>query len=88
VIAGLAAPLVGPEDPAPQQPLGKTPRVGTLPVGNNERMRFVHAFREVLRDLRYVDGRNIIVEVRFAGGILRKGEGWQPNVWMHRSMSS
>jgi putative tryptophan/tyrosine transport system substrate-binding protein len=73
VIAGLAALLVGPEHPAAQQPSGKIPRVGILTLGNNERTRFVDAFREGLRDLRYVEGRNIFLEFRFAGGDLAQG---------------
>src|SRR5271157_959452 len=68
VIAGLAAVLVAPEHPAAQQPSGKIPRVGILTNGNNERTRAVDAFRERLRDLGYVEGRNIILEFRFAGG--------------------
>jgi putative ABC transport system substrate-binding protein len=73
VIAGLAALLVAPEHPAAQQPSGKIPRVGILTLWNNERTRSVDAFREGLRDLRYVEGRNIILEFRFAGGDLAQG---------------
>lgn len=68
VIAGLAALLVAPEHPAAQQPSGKIPRVGILTAGDNERTRALDAFRERLRDLGYVEGRNIILEFRFAGG--------------------
>jgi putative ABC transport system substrate-binding protein len=73
VIAGLAALLVAPEHPAAQQPSGKIPRVGILTNGNDERTRAVDAFREQLRDLGYVEGRNIILEFRFAGGDFAKG---------------
>lgn len=73
MIAGLAAVLVAPEHPAAQQPSGKIPRVGILTNGNNERTRAVDAFRERLRDLGYVEGRNIILEFRFAGGNLAQG---------------
>ena len=68
MIAGLATLLGAPEHPAAQQPSGKIPRVGILTLGNNERTRSIDAFREGLRDLGYVEGRNIILEFRFAGG--------------------
>src|SRR5215469_494619 len=73
VIAGLAALLVAPGHLAAQQPSGKIPRVGILTPGNNERTRFIDAFRERLRDLGYVEGRNIILEFRFAGGDRAQG---------------
>ena len=72
VIAGLAALLVAPEHPA-AQPSGKIPRVGILTNGNDERTRALDAFRERLRDLGYVEGRNIILEFRFAGGDRAQG---------------
>jgi putative ABC transport system substrate-binding protein len=68
VIIGLTAILVAPQHPAAQQPSGIIPRVGILTGGNNERTRAVDAFRQGLRDLGYVEGRNIILEFRFAGG--------------------
>src|SRR6516162_2452114 len=73
LIAGLAALPVAPEHPAAQQPSGKIPRVGILTPGNNERTRSIDAFRERLRDLGYVEGRNIILEFRFAGGDRAQG---------------
>ena len=73
VIAGLAVPLVAPEHPAAQQPSGKIPRVGILTLGNNEKTRSIDAFREGLRDLGYVEGRNIILEFRFGGGDPARG---------------
>src|SRR5215469_16601661 len=73
VIAGLAALLVAPEHPAAQQPSGKISRVGILTLGNNEKTRSIDAFREGLRDLGYVEGRNIILEFRFAGGDRAQG---------------
>jgi putative ABC transport system substrate-binding protein len=73
VIAGLVALLVAPEHPAAQQPSGKIPRIGILTLANNERTRFIDAFREGLRDLGYVEGRNIILEFRFAGGDRAQG---------------
>jgi putative ABC transport system substrate-binding protein len=69
VIAGLAAVLVTPEQhPVAQQPSGKIPHVGILTNGNDERTQSIDAFRVGLRDLGYVEGRNVILEFRFAGG--------------------
>jgi putative ABC transport system substrate-binding protein len=73
VIAGLATLLVALEHPAAQQSSGKIPRVGILTPGDNEKTRFIDAFRERLRDLGYVEGRNIILEFRFAGGDRTQG---------------
>jgi putative ABC transport system substrate-binding protein len=73
VITGLAVLPATPQRPAAQQPAGKIPRVGILTAGNNERTRAVDAFREGLRDLGYVEGRNIILEFRFARGDFAQG---------------
>src|SRR5262249_26807656 len=42
--------------------------VAILTLANNERTQPFDAFRAGLRDLGYVEGRNIILEFRFAGG--------------------
>jgi putative ABC transport system substrate-binding protein len=73
VIAGLAALLAAPKHLAAQQPSGKIPRVGILTLGNDERTRSIDAFREALRNLGYVERRNIILEFRFAGGDRAQG---------------
>ena len=73
MIAGLAVLVVVSEHSAARQPSGKIPRVGTLTNRNNERTRGVDGFRERLRDLGYVEGRNIILEFRFAGGDFAQG---------------
>jgi len=73
LIAGLAALPVAPERPAAQQPSAKIPRVGILMPGYSERTRSIDAFREGLRDLGYVEGRNIILEFRLAGGDFAQG---------------
>jgi len=44
-----------------------------LTLGNSERTRSIDAFRERLRELGYVEGRNIILEYRFAGGDRAQG---------------
>src|SRR6202158_4210460 len=62
--ASLAAPLA-----AEAQPAGKVYRVGFL--GNSTaalEANLVGPFREGLRDLGYVEGRNIVVEYRWADG--------------------
>jgi putative ABC transport system substrate-binding protein len=73
VIAGLAALLLAPERSTGQQPQSKIPRVGILTVADSERVPMFDAFREGLRDLGYVEGRNIILEFRLARGNLSLG---------------
>jgi putative ABC transport system substrate-binding protein len=72
VIAGLAVLLVAPDHLVAQQPSGKIPRVGILTIAN-ERTGGIDAFIEGLRDLGYVDGRNIILEFRFGAGDRAQG---------------
>ena len=62
VIGGLAALLLAPERPTAQQTQSKIPRVGILSVADSERTAALDAFRQALRDLGYVEGRNIILE--------------------------
>ena len=46
------------------------PRVGVLsPVSAAIAVRNIAAFRQALRDLGYVEGRNIAIEYRFAEGM-------------------
>jgi len=59
----LASPLV-----AQAQPAGKVPRVGFLYGGAPGPSREVDAFRRGLRELGYIEGQNIAIEYRFAGG--------------------
>jgi hypothetical protein len=56
----LAAPLA-----AEAQPAGKVPRVGLIYTGSPPH-RGVEAFRIGLRDLGYVEGRDIVLEYRWA----------------------
>jgi putative ABC transport system substrate-binding protein len=61
----LAAPLPG----FAQQPGGSIPRIGFLGVSTAAAWTpRVDAFRAGLRDLGYVEGRNIVIEFRFAEG--------------------
>jgi putative tryptophan/tyrosine transport system substrate-binding protein len=51
-----------------QQPSGKVPRVGILTPADSDRTPIFDAFRAGLRDLGYVEGRNIVLEFRVARG--------------------
>jgi putative ABC transport system substrate-binding protein len=73
VIAGLAALLLVPEWSASQQSQSKIPRIGILTVADSDRAAHFEAFRQGLRDLGYVEGRNIILEFRLARGNLSLG---------------
>jgi putative ABC transport system substrate-binding protein len=73
VIAGLAALLLAPERPSAQQTQSKIPRVGILSVADSEREPKFDAFRQGLRDLGYVEGRNIILEFRLGHGDISLG---------------
>jgi putative ABC transport system substrate-binding protein len=68
IICGLAFLLFVPEGASAQQPPGKIPRIGVLGLGESERVPMFDAFREGLRDLGYIEGRDIILEFRFAHG--------------------
>src|SRR5215831_2414772 len=52
---------------AAQQPASKVPRIGYLDFGNSDHLK---PFRQGLRDLGYVEGRNIAIEYRSAEGEL------------------
>jgi putative ABC transport system substrate-binding protein len=79
LIAGLAVLLLAPRRPSAQQASAKIPRVGILTQADNERTPMLDAFREGLRDLGYVEGRNIVLEFRFAKGDLAHGLEWRQN---------
>jgi putative ABC transport system substrate-binding protein len=67
-IIARAALLLAPVHALAQQAPAKIPRVGILASADNERTPMFDAFRAGLRDLGYVEGRNIILEFRFARG--------------------
>ena len=69
VIAGglLAAPLV-----AEAQPAGKVPRIGFLQLNPGANPHLRDAFLQGLRDLGYVEGRNVVIEYRSAEGKLER----------------
>ena len=68
IIGGLAGWLLAPEHAFTQQPSAKIPRVGIVTQAATDKDLRFDAFRERLHDLGYVEGRNIILEFRFAAG--------------------
>ena len=68
IIGGLAALLLAPDHPSAQQSPAKIPRVGILTPADSDKTPIFDAFREGLRDLGYVEGRNVILEFRLAHG--------------------
>ena len=69
IVVGVGA-LATPLSCFAQQPMVKVPRIGLLaeghaPSGTSENLE---AFRKGLRDLGYVEGKNIILESRYGGG--------------------
>jgi len=61
----IAAPLA-----AEAQPAKKVPRIGFLvaaSASDTAYVRLIEAFRQGLRDLGYVEGRNVVIEYRYAG---------------------
>ena len=57
----IAAPLV-----AEAQPAGKVWRIGYLGYGYPTEARDLEVFRQRLRDLGYVEGKNLVIESRWA----------------------
>jgi putative ABC transport system substrate-binding protein len=68
VVAALAAVLLAPKWAGAQQTLLKIPRIGILSAADSNKTPIFDAFREGLRDLGYVEGRNLILEFRLAHG--------------------
>jgi putative ABC transport system substrate-binding protein len=68
-LGALAAPLA-----ALAQPPAKVPRVGVIGEGSGTEP-LLAAFRQGLRDLGYVEGRNILVEYRSTHGVLDRIPG-------------
>src|SRR5712692_5133480 len=63
----LAAPLA-----AEAQQAGKVPRIGFLALNRAANPHLPEAFRQGLRDLGYVEGRNVVIEYRDAEGNLER----------------
>jgi len=54
-----------------QQPAGKVPRIGILVNGTPSSHKvMIDEFQQGLRDLGYVEGKNLLLEVRYAEGKL------------------
>src|SRR5439155_26979064 len=68
VVAGLAGLVSVSARSFAQRSSGKIPRVGILTPADSDRTPIFDAFRAGLRDLGYVEGRNIILEFRLARG--------------------
>ena len=67
----LATTLLTTAQPTKAQQQGKVPRIGYLSaVSPSAESSRLDAFRQGLRDLGYVDGKNIVIESRFAEGKL------------------
>ena len=80
----LASPLAA----LAQQP-GKVPRIGLLNVPSASRSENdVEALRAGLRDLGYVEGRNIVIEFRWAEGSTIGSPTWRRSWFVSRSTSS
>jgi putative ABC transport system substrate-binding protein len=69
VSVALSAMLVAPGLPAQAQQPGRVPRIGFLgATSSSANAARVEAFLQGLRDLGYVEGKNIIIEYRYAEG--------------------
>jgi putative ABC transport system substrate-binding protein len=74
LVASGAVALIAPLEAFPQSPAPKVPRIGYLEASmpQNGTTRFLEAFRQGLRDLGYVEGNNIQLEIRWAEGKLER----------------
>lgn len=68
LLAGFGATAVASATGRAQQGSPKIPRVGILTPADSDQTAIFVAFKEGLRDLGYIEGRNIILEFRFARG--------------------
>ena len=68
IIGGLAGLISVPVRSFAQKPSAKIPRLGILTPADSDRTPIFDAFRAGLRDLGYVEGRNIILEFSLARG--------------------
>lgn len=66
MLARLAVPPA-----AEAQPAGRTPRVGVL-VAESAPHPFTEAFRSGMRELGYLEGRNLVIEWRYANALFTR----------------
>src|SRR5262249_17272701 len=67
-LAGAGASLLAAPPPVEGQEPAKVPRIGYLAAAIANNPHFREGFRQGLRDLGYVEGRNIVIEYRSADG--------------------
>jgi putative ABC transport system substrate-binding protein len=67
-LCGLTLGMLGLPVAAEAQQAGKVPRIGFLFYGSPGPSPELDAFRQGLRELGYIEGQNITIEYRFAGG--------------------
>jgi ABC-type uncharacterized transport system substrate-binding protein len=68
IVAGLAGLVLGPEPSFAQQASGKVPRIGVLSPADSDKAATLDAFRSGLRELGYIEGRNIVLDFRLGHG--------------------
>lgn len=71
----LCAALLASYAPAQAQQLPKIPRIGFIASASQEAVPNVEPFRAGLRELGYAEGKNILVEYRYAEGKLERLPG-------------
>ena len=71
-LAGTGAVLVGAPLAAEAQPAAKVPRIGWLSLKRDSGRQLIEAFLQGLRDLGYVEGRNVVIEYRDAEGKIER----------------
>src|SRR5262247_2042959 len=83
VTIGLAVPCV-----ADAQQAAKLSRIGFLSLNKTRNLHLHEAFRQGMRDLGYVEGRNLVIEYRDAEGSSTGSPLLRPNWLRSRLMSS
>ena len=68
VVAGLAVCLLAAPLAAEAQQVGKAPRIGFLNGSSPANTLVLDPLRQGLRELGWVEGRNVAIEYRFGGG--------------------
>src|SRR5262245_62507770 len=66
----LATAAVGP--PSDAQPATRIPKIGFLASDNQAQAYLIAAFSQGLRELGYVEGKTVLLEIRFAEGAVER----------------